>query len=483
MKNFAQLSLAVLLGASSMIFSAAPASAAKRAYEPVVSGLEMTRSEAGAGSLSVSYTVDRDAWQLPSNTEVILTPVVSYAGGEVTLTPLVLAGRNAYLAHKRNDDLPKGLDLERAKGGALQRSQTVAWQPGMERCELSFRTETRGCRCREEGRGDLDSRLAMDFAPKHFELIIPRAQLAALEKDVKDVVKTRSVSKSAHVNYKVGSTVLLPDFESNPAELAAIVATIDSVRSDKDLTVDGVEIHGYASPEGSYALNTRLAAGRTEALRKYVDARYNFGKLLTTTSTPEDWAGLREWVAASSLHDRDALLRVIDSKLSPDAKDEELQKGFPNNYKILLWEVYPKLRRSDYSIRYTVCNFTKPEVIAEMLRTNPSKLSYEEVMMLARTYKEGSAEREALALKSAELFPTDERAQLQGAFVALGRNDLKSAAKMLEKAGQSPLADYGRGVLEIYRENKAAALPLLRKAAAAKIEGAKEALSFAEEMK
>ncbi|MDE6295129.1 MAG: hypothetical protein K2M03_03610, partial [Muribaculaceae bacterium] len=74
------------------------------------------------------------------------------------------------------------------------------------------------------------------------------------------------------------------------------------------------------------------------------------------------------------------------------------------------------------------------------------------------------------------------RAQLNGAFVALERKNLPLASKLLSRSGNSPLADYGRGVLAIYDKDYTKALPLLEKAKAAKIEGADRALGFVQEM-
>lgn len=459
-----------------------PATATAAVVTPVVTDLSLTRSEDGS-TLTAAYTIDRSASRIPSAYEAIVTPVIRFAGDSIELQPVIIAGRASYISHKRNHDLPKGTVIERAKGDNLRYEQTIPWDDKMMLSELTFRNQVYGCRCKCTENGMLPEMLAADFTPRRYELIIPRDQLAALEQNLNDVVKTRIVSKSAHVNFEVGKTLLLPNFGDNPAELAAITATIDSICCDKDVTVGNVHIHGYASPEGTYRLNTRLAAGRTEALRQYVDGKYNFGSKLTTASTPEDWQGLREWVAASALIDKDAILRLIDSQMADDAKELALQDRFPNTYKILLWEVYPTLRRSDYTIEYTVRNFSSPETIAEMLKTNPDKLSMEEVMLLARTYPVGSKERADLALRAAQLFPDDERAQLNGAFVALERQDLAEAARMLAKSGNSPLADYGRGVLAIYDGDKAKALPLLEKANAAGIQGAAEALQFAQEMK
>ena len=56
------------------------------------------------------------------------------------------------------------------------------------------------------------------------------------------------------------------------------------------MTITSLSIKGYASPEGPYANNERLAKGRTEALVDYVRNLYSFPAGLATTSwEAEDW--------------------------------------------------------------------------------------------------------------------------------------------------------------------------------------------------
>lgn len=330
------------------VTSAIYASASKVEYTPVVENLEMTRSEAGDTLLNVSYTIDRSAWKLPSNTEVELTPVVRFGkdSDEVKLPSVILAGRNAYLAHKRNDDLPASADLVRAKGEPLQRTVSIPWRPEMRISELVFMADTRGCRCREEGKSMLPQTLAMNFTPEPFICIMPPAP--------KRENKVHVISKSAFVNYELGSDRLLSDYDHNAPELAKITATIDSIRDGKDIVVEKVVIHGYASPEGPYELNTRLSHGRAEALRKFVDDRYGFGDRMETYITPEDWTGLRKWVEESDLADRKAIIDLIDSKMGDDGKEEALRNRFPEAWKRMMQEAFPSLRRADYSIRYKI---------------------------------------------------------------------------------------------------------------------------------
>ena len=80
-------------------------------------------------------------------------------------------------------------------------------------------------------------------------------------------------------------------------------------------TIKNVDIKGYASPEGSWALNERLAKGRTESLKKYVQELYKFAPdMITTSYEPEDWNGLRRYVEDSKLESKKAILDIIDSK-------------------------------------------------------------------------------------------------------------------------------------------------------------------------
>lgn len=87
------------------------------------------------------------------------------------------------------------------------------------------------------------------------------------------------------------------------------------MRGDKYATITGVSIKGYASPEGSYANNERLAKGRSEALLAYVRERYGLDGADTEASyEAEDWQGLEARVERSSMPAREALLDVIPGR-------------------------------------------------------------------------------------------------------------------------------------------------------------------------
>ena len=175
--------------------------------------------------------------------------------------------------------------------------------------------------------------------------------------------------------------------------MAKIRQTIDVVRNDADTRITALSIKGYASPEGSYSNNVRLAKGRTETLKNYVQSLYAFEPgLIRTSFEPEDWEGLRRYLESSGIENRDRILALVDSDLEPDAKDARIKRDFPKQYAFLLAEVYPGLRHSDYTVDYVVRSYTDVEEIKAVMLTAPQKLSLQELFLVAQSMEPGTPE-------------------------------------------------------------------------------------------
>ncbi|MDE5877590.1 MAG: tetratricopeptide repeat protein [Muribaculaceae bacterium] len=260
-------------------------------------------------------------------------------------------------------------------------------------------------------------------------------------------------------------TELYPDYMNNPAELRKIIATIDSVRNDKDLTVDSIFIKGFASPEGSYANNVRLAKGRTATLKEYVENMYSFPHgLIHTSYEAEDWEGLREWVEASNLPHRSEILAIIDSDLAPDPKNTAIQRRFPGEYAMLLATVYPTLRHSDYSIYYTIRAFTDPEEIIGLMHTAPGKLNEKEVTFALSTLIPGTPRYYDLYETAARLYPKNQDFCLGAANAAIARGDYRGAEAYLDRAGHTERTVYTRAVIAALQQDYTTARSLYEQA-------------------
>ena len=220
------------------------------------------------------------------------------------------------------------------------------------------------------------------------------------------------------------------------------------VKADKNVEITRVEIHGYASPESPYEHNAMLADGRAKTLAEHVRRLAGLDKsVIAVASTPEDWDGLRQAVASSSLEHRQEILAIIDdAALDPDAGD----------YRLMLDTFYPALRHSDYVVSYTVRPFSVEEA-KEVLRTKPGQLSLEEMYLVAQTYEPGSQEFDDVFRTAVSLYPDDPTANLNAACAEIESGDYDSALRYLDKAGASPYAANARGVIALKRGDEAEA--------------------------
>lgn len=213
------------------------------------------------------------------------------------------------------------------------------------------------------------------------------------------------------------------------------------------MSINNITIKGYASPEGSYANNSRLAEARTRSLVDYLKKEYPLdSSLFQLDYEPEDWEGLRAYVIKGSLPEKDALLGLIDSGLEADAKERRLRTEYPEAYRTLLRDCFPALRHSDYVVAYTVRGFDVEEA-RKLIWKEPQKLSLQEMYAVAQTYGTGSKEYNEVFETAVRLFPDDEAANLNAANSAMQRNELDRAENYLKRAGDSGEALVARGIL------------------------------------
>ena len=426
-----------------------------------VEKVNVTRSEQ---NVFVSMDLDIDKLEMKKNREVILTPELKDTLGNVkTLPDIWLVGRNRYYFHLRNDSIAEGKNFYRSsKTSNVHYETTVPYEPWMRYADLMVNEDVCGC-------SDLlltdDEMLLGAFVPL-YAFVQPPAE-----------IKTRDIKGEAFIDFPVSQTVIYPDYRKNPSELKKIQETIDVVRNDSDATITGISIKGYASPESPYDNNTRLAKGRTQALKEYVQKLYDFpDSIFTTSYEPEDWEGLREYVEASSINHKYEILDWIDKDMEADAKEWSIKSRYPKEYAYLLKNCYPALRHSDYVVEYVIRSYTDLNEVKRIYETSPGKLSLNELYLVAGTYEEGTEEFNEVFETMVRLYPNDEIANLNMANVAMIKEDYTSARKYLSKAGSSPEAEYARGLLLSIEGNYNAARPYIEKTKASGVEEADECL-------
>ena len=395
--------------------------------------------------LTVDMKVDPKEYRMNYNRQIEVIPVLKSKQGNdsVVFPSFVIAGRNAYYNSERAE-LYDGTLMRAGHGEVLEYSQTVDWEPWMEYSRLDLQTRSTGCCGVPAGPGDEVPVALLDYRP------IEYVPVYHYEAPIAETSKQRRIEGKAYVSFPVNRIEIYPDYMINPQELRKITSSIDTVRLNPDATVKSITLTGYASPEGPYSNNVRLAKGRTEAVKEYVRGQYTFpASVFHANSVPEDWDGLRDSVAVSILSDRTAILDFIDNGNVPiEKKNDEMRKRFPRSYDYLLKNVYPWLRHTNYAIDYELRTFTDTDEIQRVLKARPGNLSLNEFFLAAKSYPIGSEEYDKVFETAVLYYPDSEIANLNAANSAMNEGDLKRARMLLGRISETPAAIYALAVLD-----------------------------------
>ena len=207
-------------------------------------------------------------------------------------------------------------------------------------------------------------------------------------------------------------------------------------KTNPDLTITGIYITGYASPEGSVAFNQKLSESRANALAEYarkdthMDASLwhvagmgeGLGRPAPRSGEAPAVAGHRQGaggLSTSARGDKDACEKRIRESVSPDV------------YTRLLNEMYGPLRRNEYKIEYSVRSFNLEEA-KKQIKTRPDLLSVEEIYTVAESYGKGTADYEEALRIAAATYPKNAAAVVNAACLKMEGRDVQGAIAMLE---------------------------------------------------
>ena len=425
--------------------------------------------------VDVAFKLNLNNLKLKAEQQLILTPMLATDSDTTALQPIIINGRSQQIrmmrASKRAKKYTEGKEpiVVLRKNGTEQSinyRQTIIRKQPLESdvLQLFAAQDLSGC-CDIQ---DQDHTLLANI--DNLDAWMPAITFV---KPAAEARKQRAEKGEAYLSFRVNKTDIVVDLFDNTRELAKITKTIDLVRDDKNVEITGINIHGFASPDGPYANNERLARERAASLKNYVSHLYTIdNKLFSSNSTPEDWDGFRHKVQQSQLANKEEILKISKSNLAPDDKDKRIRQLYPQDYAVIMSDIYPRLRHSDYTVSYTVRPFSVEEA-KQILRTRPQQLSLQEMFLVAQTMEEGSAEFNEVFDIAVRMFPDDPTANLNAACADLQRRDIASAEKHLQKAGNSAEALNARGALAVMKKNYALARQLFADAAAAGSDDAK----------
>jgi len=422
-------------------------------------------------NVEIDATIHIPPHIVKSKNFIELTPVLETNATRVGLPSILVNGKNRTKVYNRMKALNNLEDKQyftviennKQEMQPIEYKMTIPWEEWMSDARFVLAQDLCGCGKEEAVTPLLIADRIMQRPDQRYEVI---PVYSYVNPDV-ETRKERAEVGSAFLDFQVGRYNILPDFRNNAGELAKIRKTIETVIQDEYITPDGIELKGYASPEGSYTSNANLAKNRTEALRDYIIGQYSrFNRsFFTLNSEPEDWTGFKEKVEADqNVPSRVGVLDIINSSDEPDVKERKLRAlGGGSAYRYVLAEIFPALRRTEYKINYTVRGFSVEEG-REIIKTRPQHLSLNEMFAVANTYQPGSNDYNDVFEVAVRMYPTSPVANLNAANIAISKKDYAAARRYLTNAGNSPQAVHARGVLALMEGNLNEAEQLLKQA-------------------
>ena len=216
------------------------------------------------------------------------------------------------------------------------------------------------------------------------------------------------------------------------------VSMLKRINADREkLAIKNVEVQAYASPEGGFTFNDKLANKRQNVSEGYVKQQLKGTNLQTDIDahyTAQDWEGFMKLVQASKIQDKDVILRVLSMYKDPQEREQQI-RNMSEGFRELADGILPELRRSRLIINYQTIGRSDQQ-IKQQYAADPTKLSLEELLYATSLTNDVKAKK-AIYKKTTELYDRDYRAYNNLAALALNEGDEHTANSYLSQALQA----------------------------------------------
>ena len=228
------------------------------------------------------------------------------------------------------------------------------------------------------------------------------------------------------------------------------VKMLKQINNDREkLNLENIEVSAYASPDGGFSINDKLAGERQKVSEKYVNQELKKIKIdapVDAKYTAQDWEGFQQLVKASNIQDKEVILRVLSMYKDPQEREQQI-KNISSAFRELADGVLPELRRARLTINYETIGRSDDQ-IQEQLKSDPAKLSIEEILYGA-TLKSTADEKKEVYLTAAKVYPNDYRAYNNIAALEFERGNYAEAKKYLQMIKSLPEANANLGLLAL----------------------------------
>ena len=372
----------------------------------------------------VNYTVTGTfpAKTFVKNVVCTATPVLQWEGGLVKGEPVTLQGEKVQGNNKT---------ISWKEGGSFTYKGSFKYQPEMAESELivTFDATKKG--------------KPVEIAPVHLaygvvatEELYSETAKGANTSASKDAFQ-RIIDKNNYATIKfIIQQANVRSSETNSDEVKILKDLLKEVAGDsKNYAIKDFEVSAYASPDGGFKLNDKLAAQRMKNAESYAKGEIKRAKAntaITSDYTAQDWVYFQQLVQESKLQDKDLILRILSMyDDDPERREAEI-KNLSAVYKVLAEDILPQLRRARLNLNYQIIGRSDEE-IQEAYKSDASVLSVEE-LLYAATLTEDKAQKKDIYTTTSKNYPNDYRAFNNLGELAFIDGDFATAETNFKKA-------------------------------------------------
>ena len=276
----------------------------------------------------------------------------------------------------------------------------------------------------------------------------------------------------AVINYLINRSTVRSS-ELKDEDMVAMADFIKEATVNERIVPTGLGIEAYASPDGELSLNDELANERGASAQKALAKIIKKNKLevgdefYNVRGLGEDWNGFKMLMEASSIADKDLIIRILEMYSDGEKREQEI-KNLAATYKEIANDILPELRRSQVHFNFDFINFSDEE-ISFYIMENPDTLDLEQ-MLYAATLTSDLDAKLLIYLGAAMAYPTDYRAPNNAGYILMLMGRPVEAGEQFEIAlgiNNNPISANNLGAVARQLGDRTDAMELFKEGASA----------------
>jgi tetratricopeptide (TPR) repeat protein len=291
-------------------------------------------------------------------------------------------------------------------------------------------------------------------------------------------MKTVPMTVEGQTHFVISSTSYIAKKDVKGNDMKPVNDFMQAHRTDANMEIKNISISSYASPDGESDANSKLAEDRfkktsTDLQNSFKDKKTGYlpatkPEFYQKQVTAEDWSGFQQLVSASTIKDKDLILRVLSQYPDGEKREQEI-KNMSATYEELAKDILPQLRRSVVTVNAIKHNRTD-ERILQLARSTPDSLSEEEILYAA-TLTTDMNEKLTFYKSAERMYPGDWRTSNNVGCILLQQNKLQDAKAEFVKADKlspnNPVIMNNMGICQRWEGDRKTAKETLGKAKSA----------------